>query len=119
MSLFQNIEVSKKFENVKNVSPEELNEHKDKITIVDVRNPDEYHEGPLGHIENALLVPLPVLPQKMEEILKNDIVVFVCRSGNRSGQAALMAQEHSPSEVYNLTGGMLLWNEKNLDVIKP
>ena len=49
-----------------------------------------------------------------EEIdeLKNEEVIFYCRSGNRSGQACLILETMGFTNVKNLVGGMLDWQAK-------
>jgi rhodanese-related sulfurtransferase len=46
------------------------------------------------------------------ENLKDQEVIFYCRSGNRSGQACMFAETMGFTNVINLTGGMLQWREK-------
>ena len=52
--------------------------------------------------------------QQDEELdnLKDQEVIFYCRSGNRSGQACMFAETMGFTNVINLTGGMLNWREK-------
>jgi len=80
--------------------------------LLDVRNPDEW-DGPLGHVEGAKLLPLPELAARIGELeaWKDQPVVVVCRSGNRSGQAARMLAEAGFSRVSNLEGGMIAWRQ--------
>ena len=97
-----------------NISPEEVKSRLDKgekLNLVDVRQPEEtaeYNIGgialPLGNIQNM----------QTEEIddLKNEEVIFYCRSGNRSGIAAMTLDQMGFSNTKNLTGGMLGWREK-------
>jgi rhodanese-related sulfurtransferase len=86
-----------------------LAQHSDAL-LLDVREPDEW-SGELGHIEGARLLPLGQLGGRLAEIeeWKERPVVAVCRSGNRSGQAARMLAEAGFREVYNLEGGMIAW----------
>jgi len=44
--------------------------------------------------------------------LKNEEVIFYCRSGNRSGIAAMIMDQAGFSNTKNLTGGMLAWRDK-------
>jgi rhodanese-related sulfurtransferase len=39
-------------------------------------------------------------------------VIVYCRSGGRSGQAAMILETMGFSNVKNLTGGVLAWQEK-------
>ncbi len=102
---------------VMDISPEDLMNHKDNVLMVDVRRPDEF-EGELGHIPGAQHLVLDQLPQRISELDSTKTIVFVCRSGGRSGQATQFAQQNGFKSVFNLKGGMLLWNEKNLPTEK-
>lgn len=79
--------------------------------LIDVRQPDEF-TGELGHIPGAKLVTLgPDLMTYLKTLKPAEKVVFVCRSGGRSGQATMLARQMGLSRCLNLTGGMLRWNE--------
>ena len=83
----------------------------EQLHIVDVREPHENVEFNIG----GTLVPLgKIQGMQLEEIedLKNDEVIVYCRSGNRSGQACLILEAAGFTNVKNLTGGMLDWQEK-------
>ena len=97
------------------LNPEDLSECS-KFQIIDVRRPDEY-AAELGHIESAQLVTLgPDLKNFLDKIEKNQPLIFVCRSGIRSGQATQEALSAGFTQVYNLEGGMLKWNSLGLPV---
>jgi rhodanese-related sulfurtransferase len=72
------------------------------IDLIDVRWAGEYAEI---HLPEARLISLPVLPLKMSEIDKSKQVIFICRSGGRSGQACSLAEKYG-IRAYNLSGGM-------------
>lgn len=103
------------FPAVENVHPEEVLKLKESLRLIDVRRPDEF-EGELGHIPGAELMVLDTLPSRLSELPKDQTVVFICRSGGRSGQATAFAKDHGFQEVYNMAGGMLLWNQLGLEV---
>jgi rhodanese-related sulfurtransferase len=63
----------------------------------------------LGHIHNALLIPLGQLRERANEIPKDKPVVAVCRSGGRSAQATNILKEAGFEKAANLPGGMLRW----------
>ena len=96
------------------ITPEEVKSRLDageKIELVDVREPSEnaaFNIGgilcPLGKIKDFDIDEL--------EALKDKEVIVYCRSGNRSGQAAMMLETMGFKNVKNLTGGMLAWQEK-------
>jgi rhodanese-related sulfurtransferase len=46
------------------------------------------------------------------ENLKNEEVIVYCRSGNRSGQAAMILDTLGFANTKNLSGGMLAWQSK-------
>ncbi len=86
----------------------------DKNTIVlDVRTEEEYF-GPLGHIENAILIPIQELQSRLDELnqFKNETIYVVCRSGQRSsvGKDILNANNF---RAVNVDGGMISWRPEN------
>ncbi len=105
------------FPEVWDLDPKEIQTKSAQLTLIDVRRPDEY-VGELGHIPGATLLTLDQLPAKIETLPKDKTIVFVCRSGARSAQAASFALENGLSDVFNMRGGMLLWNENGFKVEK-
>ncbi len=98
-------------DDVPEITPDDLNRHLGQVTIIDVRRPDEFN-GELSHISGSKLVTLgPELDDFLKSHDKNDEVVFVCRSGARSGRATLQSRDMGFSKSVNLQGGMLLWNK--------
>lgn len=91
----------------------------DEYELIDVRRPDEWN-GELAHIKNAKLL---TLGRELNEFLqqtvdKNKKILFICRSGARSGQATEQALSCGFKNVFNMDGGMIYWNEKGFPVIK-
>jgi len=80
--------------------------------IVDVREPDEWAAGHIGH---ATLVPLGTVPGNIDQFDGNPTYV-VCRSGARSGRVCefLGAEGH---HVVNVAGGMIAWAGAGFDVV--
>ncbi len=76
------------------------------VLVVDVREPSEFASG---HIPAAVLIPLGQLPQRWAELPKDKTIIFVCRSGGRSGNALRLAQAHGVPDVHHMAGGMLAW----------
>lgn len=72
--------------------------------LVDVREPREVAAGSLP---GAVNIPLGELASRLAEIDRDRRVVLLCRSGNRSGQAAELLTAVGYSDVVNLAGGML------------
>ena len=93
-----------------------VEEHLKNLTILDVREHDEF-EGPLGHIPGAALIPLGNLGERLNEIPTDRPTVTVCRAGGRSARASLMLRQAGYPNVANLAGGMLSWRAQNLTVV--
>lgn len=86
--------------------------------VIDVRRPDEFI-GELGHIPGARLVTLgPDLDEFLHTHEKQNKILFVCRSGARSGQATQMALSLGFKDVTNMAGGMIRWNEMGFKITK-
>jgi rhodanese-related sulfurtransferase len=98
---------------VKDITAEELATMTDAVHVIDVRRPDEY-TGELGHIAGSKLIVLDTIPARLDELPKDEPIVFVCLAGGRSTQAASFAFENGFQHVFNLKGGMLRWNELKL-----
>jgi sulfur dioxygenase len=96
------------FAGVWEIQPDWLEEHPGEVQILDVREAEEF-EGPLGHIEDAILVPLGELVQRTNELDKTRPIISVCRAGGRSTQATVILQKAGFTKVANLAGGMLRW----------
>ncbi len=100
------------------VTVETTNELSKKVKIIDVREPHEFN-GELGHIAGAELAVLgPALLKVLEEGDRNQDIIFVCRSGGRSGQATQASLQMGYKSVANMIGGMLRWNELKLPIEK-
>ena len=77
--------------------------------FIDVREQHEYDEFNLG----AILIPLGNIAAELDNYAdhKDKEVVVHCRSGARSGMAQQLMQQAGFSNVRNLTGGVLAWQE--------
>jgi rhodanese-related sulfurtransferase len=99
---------------MENITVEEVKKRLDageKLNLVDVREPFENEEFNIG----GVLLPLGDIQAMMiDEIepLKDEEVILYCRSGNRSGQAAMILEMMGFTNTKNLTGGMVAWQEK-------
>lgn len=74
--------------------------------IIDVRNDDEWNRG---HIPNAVLIPLPTLHQRLDEIPRDRAVILQCQRGSRSAVAAATLDAFGYDDVHELKGGMSAW----------
>jgi rhodanese-related sulfurtransferase len=79
--------------------------------ILDVRQPDEWNQV---HIPGATLIPLDQLEARMNEVPKDQEIVVVCRSGNRSAQGRDILKSAGYTQVTSMAGGMNQWSAAGL-----
>ena len=89
--------------------------HANAARVIDVRGADEL-AGPLGHIPGVEHVVLDRVGAAAREWDRDAPVVLVCRSGGRSGKAALELMSLGFTRVASMRGGMTRWNEARLPV---
>ena len=85
-------------------------QEKEALNLVDVREPHEHAAFNIG----GTFLPLgKIQTMQIDELdeLKDQELIIYCRSGNRSGQACLILESMGFSNVKNLEGGMMLWQE--------
>lgn len=87
----------------------------DGAILVDVREQNEYTEV---RIPGSRLLPLSVFAERFGELPKDKPLVMQCRSGARSAKAAEYLLANGYTDVTNLTGGILAWNEAGLPVLR-
>ena len=80
---------------------------------IDVREMAEF-TGELGRVPGSELVPLATLEKAAATWDRHAPLVVICRSGGRSGRAALTLLSMGFEKVASMRGGMLAWNEKKL-----
>jgi glyoxylase-like metal-dependent hydrolase (beta-lactamase superfamily II) len=73
--------------------------------ILDVREPDEFAEWA---ITGAVNIPTRELARRLDELPRNEQIVVVCASGNRSAQSAETLSDGGWDAV-DLRGGMTAW----------
>jgi rhodanese-related sulfurtransferase len=81
--------------------------------LIDVREESEWNEV---HIPGALLIPLSQFVTRQDEIPAGRALIMQCRSGGRSGQAALALRTSGRANVANLAGGITDWEAAGLPV---
>jgi len=102
----------------------EIIEDEPELLILDIREESEYAAG---HIENAVLVPRGTLEGAADQNYKKrnaelcqaherPIVVY-CATGGRSAMAAMTLGQMGFETVYNLWGGIELWESEDQAVI--
>ncbi len=83
--------------------------------VLDVRTPGEFETA---HIAGAYNVPLDLLREHREEIIKHldEDVVLVCRSGQRAAQAEETLRGAGLGNVHILDGGITAWEARGFAV---
>ena len=79
------------------------------LVVLDVRNP---YEIDICRLEGSVVIPLPVLMNRVDELDPEKEMVVYCRSGVRSATAIRQLQGRGFSKMRNLKGGILAWAEE-------
>jgi rhodanese-related sulfurtransferase len=109
----------KEWSPMNNITPSEL---KVKLTansdikLIDCR---ELEEWEAVRIKHANLIPLSQFEEQSNQIeLTDDEIVVHCHSGVRSLRACAYLKSLGHKNVTNLVGGIKLWEEEGLEVLK-
>ncbi len=100
------------------ISPQEAAERlaeDENAILLDVRTPEEWAND--GHSPDAILIPLQELEARVNELDKNDTILVICRSGNRSQPAAEFLRQQGFPRVTEVEGGMRAWARQGLPVV--
>jgi rhodanese-related sulfurtransferase len=73
------------------------------ITILDVREDDEYNSG---HIAKSIHIPLGKLEANLNKLPKDKKILVYCRSGNRSISASRILKSHGYTPI-DVKGGII------------
>ena len=84
-------------------------ENGSKTVLIDVREPFE-HE--INRIEQARLIPLAELPDRLADLSPADSYVIHCKMGGRSAKAVELMRSRGFADVVNLAGGIDAWVEE-------
>ncbi len=89
------------------VKAEEMLDEEDSLFIlVDVRTVSEFESD---RSPRALHMPVDEVTHRYHELGQTDHLIFICQSGGRSAQAAEFMCSIGSSEIYNVIGGMSIW----------
>ena len=82
--------------------------------VIYVRDADAYAEG---HLTNAINIPFDEFEEKIADLegYKDQTIVLICNTGNKSGKAGKMLVDKGFTKVYNAEDGM---NEFDYDTVK-
>lgn len=102
------------------ISPQQVYDaiySEDTVQLVDVRTPEEYKESHLKGAQN-ICVTSDDFNEKVKTLDKNKPVYVYCKKGGRSANAAKQLKEMGFTKIYDMDGGILLWEEHKLEVSK-
>jgi len=74
--------------------------------FLDVRKHDEWDQV---HLSNSVLIPLDELEGRLDELPRDQDIVIICRSGNRSRQARDILVNAGINRVSSMRGGINKW----------
>ncbi|MFH2020073.1 MAG: rhodanese-like domain-containing protein [archaeon] len=90
-----------------NITCKQLQKLKDPVIILDVREPFELSSG---KIPGSINIPIKEVPERLNEIDKDKLIVVYCRSGNRSAYVTKFLIEKGYN-AKNLEGGYNEWKK--------
>lgn len=91
----------------------EANTRRADALLLDVRMPYEFEAG---HIEGAVNVPLPMLPEHVGTLDPAVPIICVCQVGQRSDLAARFLADRE-FVAFNMEGGMAAWAAAGLPFV--
>ncbi|RLA21321.1 MAG: rhodanese [Gammaproteobacteria bacterium] len=74
--------------------------------LLDVREPFEYQ---IVSLENSVLIPMNQVPDRLDELDKDQAIVVICHHGMRSENVVYYLDQQGFSQIFNLTGGIDAW----------
>lgn len=84
----------------------------DGMFVLDVRTTQEWNEY---HAPNTTLIPLDELAARVNELPKDQTILVVCRSGNRSQAGRDILQQASLTAI-SMNGGLNDWRERGYPI---
>ena len=94
---------------IKEIHPTDLKnkiDNKDDFLLIDVR---EHSELEISKIQESIHIPMAEIPNKIDQINSNKLVVVMCKSGGRSANVCEYLMQNGFKDIYNLNGGIIKW----------
>lgn len=82
--------------------------------MLDVRQPDEWVEF---HMPGSTLIPLDQLEAHLDEVPRDQEIVVVCRSGNRSQVGRDILLDGGFEQVTSMDGGLKGWQAAGYETV--
>jgi phage shock protein E len=83
------------------------------IEIIDVRTPEEVKEVYIKGTHHFINISDQNFQTNIKKLDTEKTYIVYCRSGARSGKAASYMAENGFKNIYNLSGGVMSWNNKS------
>lgn len=109
----QAIEFVKKESDAAKADPKKV-----KLTVLDVRTPEEYAKGHLGDAENIDFHD-PAFKDKVAKLDKSKPYLVHCAAGGRSSKTCDILKALGFKNVYHLDGGLTAWQKAGGPVTPP
>lgn len=105
---------------IKEMNVQELKakmDRKENFILIDCREQDEWDAG---RLPQAIFIPLSQFDELHAQHLPDTDaeIIIQCRSGKRSLNACMILQGEGYTNLTNLTGGILAWEEQNYEVLR-
>jgi sortase A len=81
--------------------------------ILDVRKLEEFNQG---HLEGAVHIPVDELEGRLDELSEDEPIIVYCKSGGRSKTASNLLIENGFTQIYNMSGGILDWEQEGYPI---
>lgn len=110
------ISENKQTETFERINPEDMvqiTESEDDYIVLDVRRPTEYR---VGHLPNALNIPLSQLESNLSKLDKSKKFIVHCAGGYRSVIASSILKQHNFTKVVDIRGGFDAFTEKSIKI---
>ncbi len=98
---------------IEQLSALDLSRRRNGLVVLDVRGRSEWDAG---HLPGATLIPLAELPERADELPRDQPIAVHCQGGSRSAIAASLLLARGRKAVANVTGGMSAWEQAGLPV---
>lgn len=93
-----------------------LDEDPADLVVLDIRTPEEFAEG---HLAGAVNIDFYAADfrQQIQALGRDAPYVLYCRSGNRSSQARQLMADLGFTNVVDVDGGIVAWQQAGLPVV--
>ncbi|MEY4556556.1 MAG: hypothetical protein RL093_1675, partial [Pseudomonadota bacterium] len=85
-----------------------------KALLVDIREPDEVARE---RIAGSVTAPLSLFEEAHLDLRPGRDVVFMCRTGNRTGSNCVRLADRIPGQAFVLEGGLDAWKAQGLPTL--